>query len=320
MISFGPVPSRRLGKSLGVNNIIASKTCSYACVYCQAGRTHIKTIKRDVFFKPEMIYRDVEEHISLLPPDSYPDYLTIVSNGEPTLDINLGRTIEFLQKTGIPVAVITNASLLVLDQVRDDLCRADLVSLKTDAADDKIWKKINRPDKNLDFENHLKSLLLFSAEYKGILYTESMIIDQLNDSPDHLERLAGVVKNINPRTAYLSVPTRPPSEKWVNMPDAGKLNTAWQIFSKKGINTELLTGFEGSETGSSGNIYEDILNITAVHPLREDSLLRLLEKNSADFGIVESLISQKLIKTVMYLDKKFFIREYHLGRNKSGNR
>ncbi len=261
----------------------------------------------------------MKEHIGLLSSDNYPDYLTVVSNGEPTLDINLGKTIVLLRETGIPVAVITNASLLGLNQVRENLCQADWVSLKTDAADDNIWKKINRPDRNLDFEKHLKGILLFSTEYKGILCTESMIIDELNDSPDHLERLAEIVKNINPRTAYLSVPTRPPLKKWVKVPDIKKLNTAWQIFRKRGIKTELLTGFEGTETGSSGNIYEDILNITAVHPLRESSLLRLLEKNNADFGIIESLVNQKLIKPVMYLDKRFFIREYHLPQNKSRN-
>jgi wyosine [tRNA(Phe)-imidazoG37] synthetase (radical SAM superfamily) len=319
MISFGPVPSRRLGKSLGINNIIAPKTCSYACVYCQAGRTHIKSIKRDSFFEPEKIYRSVNEHISLLPSDNYPDYLTLVSNGEPTLDINLGRTIELLRRTGIPVAVITNASLLFSDTVREDLYRADWISLKVDAADDDLWKKINRPDRNLDFDRHMKSIVLFSAEYKGVLCTESMIIDGLNDFPDHFEKLAGIVKSINPEKAYLSVPTRPPSEKWIKPPDAEKLNAAWQIFSKRKIKTELLTGFEGTDTGSGGNIYEDILNITAVHPLREDSMLKLLEKNNADFGIVESLINQKLIRPVVYMDKRFFIREYHFSRNKSGD-
>ena len=109
MISFGPVPSRRLGKSLGINNIMTPKTCSYGCVYCQVGRTIKKSIKRETFFQPEVIFEKVEEHLKRLDKENYPDYLTFVSNGEPTLDINLGKSIMLLKKLGFPVAVITNA-------------------------------------------------------------------------------------------------------------------------------------------------------------------------------------------------------------------
>lgn len=311
MISFGPVPSRRLGKSLGVNNIIAPKTCSYGCVYCQVGCTTRKSIKRDTFFEPGIILKNVEHHISLLKPDSYPDYLTIVSNGEPTLDINLGKTIKLLKTTGIPVAVITNASLLIYDSVKEDLHLADWVSLKADAANNDTWDIINRPDKQLDFERHLKNIILFANEYKGSLQTESMIIDGVNDSSEHLTHLAEIIKKINPHKAYLSAPVRPPAEKWVKPPDTDTLNTAWQTLNSRHIKTELLAGFEGSETGSTGNIYEDILNITAVHPLREDSLLKLLEKDNADFRVIESLIKQKLIRSTIYKGKRFFMREYH---------
>jgi wyosine [tRNA(Phe)-imidazoG37] synthetase (radical SAM superfamily) len=120
-----------------------------------------------------------------------------------------------------------------------------------------------------------------------------------------------MIKKTDPWKAYLSVPIRPPAEKWVKPPDIEKLNRAWQIFSSMNIKTELLTGFEGSETGFTGNIYEDILNITAVHPLREDSLLKLLEKDKADWLVVESLISQRLIRSSVYNGKRFFLREYH---------
>jgi wyosine [tRNA(Phe)-imidazoG37] synthetase (radical SAM superfamily) len=313
MISFGPVPSRRLGKSLGINNIIAPKTCSYGCVYCQVGLTNRRSIKRDTFFEPEIIYKNVIRHLRILKQDNYPDYITIVSNGEPTLDINLGKTIKLLKKTDIPVAVITNASLLSDESVREDLQPADWISLKVDAADKMTWAKINRPDKKLDFNNYLRNIILFSGQYTGHLNTESMIIDRLNDSPEHLTRLAGIIRKINPQRAYLSVPVRPPAEKWVKMPDTEKLNIAWQILEKHFISTELLTGFEGSETGSTGNIYEDILNIASVHPLREDTLLKLLEKDNADFHVVESLMKQKLIRSTLYEGKRFFLREYHLN-------
>ncbi len=289
----------------------------FICLYLLPGGPYNqKNHKKRCFFEPEVIYRNVEEHIRLLKPDNYPDYLTIVSNGEPTLDINLGKTIKLLKRTGIPVAVITNASLIIYDSVKEDLYQADWVSVKSDASDNDVWQTINRPDSQLDFDTHLKNIFLFAAEYKGDLHTETMIIDGLNDSTDHLEKVADIVKKIQPLKAYLSVPIRPPSEKKVLAPDPEKLNIAWQIFDSRKIQTELLTGFEGTETGSTGNIYEDILNITAVHPLREDTLMKLLEKDNADFSIVESLIKQKLIKSSVYKGKKFYLREYHITRNK----
>ena len=138
-----------------------------------------------------------------------------------------------------------------------------------------------------------------------------MIVDGINDSAENISLLAQLIKEINPGKAYLSVPIRPPAEKWVKPPDTEKLNSAWQTFSMMNIKTELLTGFEGPETGFTGNIYEDILNITAVHPLREDSLLKLLEKDNADYHVVESLIKQNLLRSAVYKGKKFFLREYH---------
>jgi len=314
MISFGPVPSRRLGKSLGINNIISPKTCSYDCVYCQVGKTRVKSISRSHFYEPSVILDEVTKHLNRLNKENYPDYLTFVSNGEPTLDKKLGRSIKLLKKTGLPVAVISNGSMLFDESVRQDLLLADWVSLKMDASDNKTWQKINRPFHKLNFEKHINNILQFSGEYKGKLNTETMIVRGLNDTVKNFSGVAEMISRINPDKAYLSIPTRPPSDKTVMQPDTRKLTMAWQIFDNIKIPTELLTGFEGTDTGFTGNIYEDILNITAVHPLREDSLAELLKKDKSDYKIVESLISQKLIKPVIYKGKKFFIREYHLVR------
>lgn len=310
MISFGPVPSRRLGKSLGINNIISPKVCSYGCIYCQVGQTPRKSIIRDTFFKPDYIYREAAEHLKRLNKDDFPDYITIVSNGEPTLDINLGRTIKLLKTLEKPVAVITNASLIDQESVREDLLLADWVSLKLDAPDEATWKKINRPAPGIDYHRMLKHMYLFAGLYKGELRTETMVVAGLNDSEDKFSSLAESIKKINPGIAYLSVPTRPPAERTVSPPDADKLNHGWQIFTDMNIKTEFLTGFEGTNTGHTGNIYEDILNITAVHPLREDSLAELLRKDNAGPEVIKSLIKQRLIKTSKYKGHRYFIREY----------
>jgi len=313
MISFGPVPSRRLGKSLGINNIISPKTCSYGCVYCQVGKTIKKSIKRETFFKSEMIFEKVEEHLRRLSNENYPDYLTFVSNGEPTLDINLGRSTELLKKIGIPVAIITNASLLGDDSIRKDLMLSDLVSLKMDAGDNETWQKVNCPAPGLEFEKVTEGKNLFASEFKGILYTETMLVEGVNDFSENLINVAKLVHNLNPAKAYLSIPIRPPVGSSVKAPGPEKLNEAWQIFTDMNINTEFLTAFEGTNAGFTGNIYEDILNITAVHPLREDSMIKLLQSDNAGYEVVDSLIRQRLIRISIYGGKKFYMREYHLN-------
>jgi wyosine [tRNA(Phe)-imidazoG37] synthetase (radical SAM superfamily) len=268
-------------------------------------------ITRGHFFQPEVIYGDVARHIQKLKSEDQPDYLTFVSNGEPTIDINLGNTIRLLKEFGIPIAVITNGSLLSDKSARSDLSMADWVSIKVDAADRKTWKAINRPYRDLDFEQHIEYIFKFSVEYKGLLRTESMIVDSVNDTCENFSGLAEIIRQINPGIAYLSVPTRPPAETKVKVPEIEQMNLAWQIFNGKNIKTEFLTGFEGTGAGHTGNIYEDILNITAVHPLREDTLTDLLGKAKADKQVVESLISQKLIRSTVYNGRKFYLRHYH---------
>jgi len=311
MITFGPVPSRRLGKSLGINNITPPKTCSYSCTYCQVGKTIIKSCERQNFYEPQFIYGNVTRHLETIGNNNFPDYLTFVSNGEPTLDINIGKSIRLLKSTGIPVAVISNASLLHLDSVKEDILEADWVSLKMDAGDVITWYLINRPAPGLGFDRMLNEIRLFSKMFSGHLLTETMMVRGINDSSENISALAGIIKDLKPEKAILSIPIRPPADKFVKPADPEKLNKAWQIFSEMKINTELMTGFEGTDTGYTGNAYEDILNITAVHPLREDSLLCLLEKDGSDYSIIESLISQHLIKQVSYEGQKYFIRDYH---------
>jgi wyosine [tRNA(Phe)-imidazoG37] synthetase (radical SAM superfamily) len=313
MISFGPIPSRRLGKSLGINNIVPPKVCSYNCIYCQVGKTISQEIRRKVFFDPETIFNDLRHHLKKLGKKNYPDYLTFVSNGEPTLDINLGKAIKMVKHFGIPVAIITNASLIGEKSVRDDLLMADWVSLKVDAADSDTWHRINRPAQVQDFNSIIDNIILFADSYSGLLRTETMLIENINDSVGNIRGLSEIIKRINPGKAYLAIPTRPPSVKSANPPDIEILNMAWNIFNDMNINTELLTGFEGMVTGFTGNIYEDILNITAVHPLREDSLLNLLQNNDSDLKVVKSLISQRLLRSTTYNGNRYYIREYHIN-------
>ena len=310
MIVFGPIPSRRLGLSLGINNIGSQKLCSYSCVYCQIGETKQKTSLPQTCHDPEMLAAAVEKHLNKLDARHKPDYLTLVAKGEPTLDINIGKEIRLLKLSGFPVAVITNASVLNNNKVRESLYLADWVSVKIDSVDAKIWQRINRPARPLNLNSILAGISEFADGFANQLHTETMLLDGYNDTPEQLERTAAFISGLNPRKAYLSVPTRPCAVKGTKPVSESKLTEAWYLYISKGINTELLNGFEGTDSGFTGNAYEDILSITAVHPLREDQLTELLNREKSDFSVVQSLLRQRLLKKVNYRKNIFYARIY----------
>ncbi|MBN1413884.1 MAG: radical SAM protein [Bacteroidales bacterium] len=311
MIAFGPISSRRLGLSLGINNIVSHKVCSYNCVYCQVGNTKHKSAERQIFYEPSILVNTIKDHLKKLNSNHIPDYLTFVANGEPTLDINLGKEIRLLKKLNIPVAVISNASLIHHPEVQEDLMEADWISLKVDTVSESAWERINRPVREIDLNEILQGLIVFSALYKGELHTETMLIKDYNDSHGQLKDTASFISLLKPQKAYLSIPTRPPALKEVKAVPEEKIAEAWQIYQQEGINTELLTGFEETNTGFTGNAFEDILNITAVHPLRDDTMNELLKQDKADNNVVKSLIKQGLIKKSTYNGKTYYVRKYH---------
>lgn len=311
MIAFGPIPSRRLGKSLGINNIVSHKVCSYSCVYCQIGNTVNKSIAKRSFCDPHNLVKNVEIHLKKLNTNYTPDYLTFVANGEPTLDLNLGMEIQLIKKFRIPVAVITNASLIHDRQVQNNLMAADWVSVKIDTIDELVWQHINRPLAGTNFKKILKGLKVFAAAYRGKFNTETMLVHGYNDSTEQLKENASFIAQLQPQKAYLSIPIRPPTVNKIKHVSEEKLTEAWQLYQKAGLDTELLTGFEGTDTGTTGNAFEDILNITAVHPLREDSVIRLLKQNNTDNSVIVTLVAQRLIKRVNYNGNTYYIRNYH---------
>lgn len=312
MISFGPIPSRRLGKSLGINNIPAHKKCTYSCIYCQVGLTKKYTTTRLSLYQPSIIYTEVKTHLQKLNPADRPDFLTFVANGEPMLDIHLGQSIKILQTLNIPIAVITNASLLSHAEVRDELSLANWVSVKVDANNPEVWKKINNPHPMLSFSNYTHGLQEFASQYKGKLVTETMLVEGINDSEEQLNETAKLVASLHPSVAYISIPTRPPAQLNVKPSSEKAINNAYQIFTQHKLNTELILGFEGSNTGFTGNAIDDILNICTVHPIREDTMLQLLKKNNATPDVLHSLIHNQYITKINYNSKAFYIRKFHV--------
>ena len=231
MIAFGPVPSRRLGRSLGINNI-PPKVCTYSCVYCQLGRTIKMQVERSAFYEPEEILRDVQTKVERAKEAGEPiNYLTFVPDGEPTLDVNLGREIELLKPLGTRIAVITNSSLIWREDVRDALMKADWVSLKMDSVIVDSWRRINRPYRTLQLTSVLDGALKFAEVFGGELVTETMLVENVNDGDDHIREVADFLARLRPFTAYLSIPTRPPAEEWVHSPSEKAINQAYQTLS-----------------------------------------------------------------------------------------
>ena len=305
---YGPVPSRRLGQSLGINNI-PPKICTYSCVYCQLGRTIDLQCERRRFYDPEVIFKDTERQIrKARDRDERVDYLTIVPDGEPTLDVNLGREIGLLKSLGIKIAVIENASLLWREEVRNELGEADWVSLKVDAVTEETWRRVNRPHGALKHDTVLEGMKDFADTFKGELATETMMIQGLNDSVEEVEKISDFLAELRPSKAYIAIPTRPPAEEWVRPADEQALNRAYQIFDGKLEHVEHLIGYEGNAFAFTGNVEEDLLSITSVHPMREEGVAELLSKAGSDWSIIEKLLGERRLIELEYRGNKFYMR------------
>jgi wyosine [tRNA(Phe)-imidazoG37] synthetase (radical SAM superfamily) len=305
---FGPVPSRRLGKSVGINNI-PPKICTYSCVYCQLGKTKKMITYRCLFHDPITLVEETKvKLINAQSNNDSIDYLTIVSAGEPTLDAKLGLLIDRLRPLGIKIAVITNSTLLNRPDVRHDLCKADWVSVKIDTLDEKTWRKIDRPHNSISFDVMLDGICSFAKMFTGRLVTETMLIKDLNDDSRQIEKTADFIRGIECATAYLSIPTRPPAQKWVRPPGEQALNQAYHIFKAMGVNTEYLIGYEGNQFAFTGNIEADILSITSVHPMRNDAVAEYLKKAGGDFSVIEKLLAENKLQVSEYQNERFYIR------------
>ena len=315
MITFGPVPSRRLGRSLGINNI-PPKVCTYSCVYCQLGRTNKMEVEPRTFYDSEEIRKNIAEKINLASSVGESiDFLTFVPDGEPSLDIHLGQEIELIHPYGVKIAVITNSSLIWCDSVKDNLKKADWVSLKIDSVEEDIWRKINRPHRSLVLQRILDDIIEFSEQYEGKLVTETMLIRNLNDSEDQIRNLADFIKQLSNDTSYLSVPIRPPAEKWVQPPTEEALIRSYQILSAEIKNVEYLIGYEGNAFAFTGDVEKDLLSITAVHPMREEAVTAFLRKAGADWSVMDRLIEKGLMIKKTFQGKTFYARKLFAPRN-----
>jgi wyosine [tRNA(Phe)-imidazoG37] synthetase (radical SAM superfamily) len=309
MLIFGPVPSRRLGRSMGIN-IIPRKICSYACIYCQAGATTRHQARRSRFYDPILLFKELNKKLTTVKNAGKTiDYLTFVADGEPTLDIRLGEMIDLFKPLGVSMAVISNASTVWQKQVRDDLLKADWVSLKIDAVWEPIWKKVNRPHRSLQLDRILDGVLTFADEYQGSLATESMLVKDINDHPDHMDSLAEFLSQLRPNVSYLSIPIRPPASSQATPPSQESIIRGFQRLQNKLTEVELLIGYEGNNFDFTGDVINDLLSITSVHPMRKDAVQNFLFEAKANWSVVKQLIDQDQLGKTIYQGDEFYMRK-----------
>ncbi|HRV33239.1 MAG TPA: radical SAM protein [Anaerovoracaceae bacterium] len=292
---YGPVPSRRLGISLGISPI-PKKTCNYSCIYCQLGRTDRMTNTRQDFFPLHDILSELEH---VLGGDTYFDVITIVGEGEPTLYKGLGKLIEEVhRRTDKPIAVITNGALFYDPEIRREVALADIVSPTLDAFDEASFREINRPHGMLSYEKVIRGLKDFSAEYKGQLWLELMLVEGYNDDEDSLNKYAAVLQEIRYDRLYINTPVRPPAESRVRASDRAHVERAADLLGGVSIDLLVSDGFH-SEIADD---YRAILSIIKRHPMNQFEVEGFLKtRSNGDVqGLLKRLKEDPLVDVVEY--------------------
>lgn len=217
---YGPVPSRRLGISLGVD-IVPFKNCSYDCIYCQLGKTTHHSIQRKSFVPIDVVISQIREVVD---QNSDIDYITFSGSGEPTLNSDIGEIIRRIKAfTRTSVAVLTNGSLLWKKEVRDDLAQADLVVPSVDAVSDEVFQKINRPAEELNLKKILEGIREFCEGFKGKIYVEIMLVKGVNDSREEISRINYFVRRLHADRIQINTVIRPPGDPFARALDEQEL-------------------------------------------------------------------------------------------------
>jgi wyosine [tRNA(Phe)-imidazoG37] synthetase (radical SAM superfamily) len=267
---FGPVPSRRLGRSLGVD-LIPPKTCPYHCIYCEVGPTTCQTRER-FSYQTEAIIQEMADYLKA--PGVRPDIITLAGSGEPTLNQGLGRIIrEIKAMSQIPVAVLTNGALLYLPEVRRELAAADVVLPSLDAAREETYRAINRPLPELSLESLLEGLTAFRREYRGRLWLEVMLLKGLNDTEEGLTLLRQAIQKIAPDKIQLNTAVRPGVEATAAPLDAGEMQAA-AVFL--GGPVEVIAAFDREDIVGIPGQDEDFVDMLSRRPMTAPDLAKAL--------------------------------------------
>ena len=298
---FGPVLSRRLGFSLGID-LVPFKTCSLDCLYCQVGRTTHKTIERRAYIALDGVIAELEK---ALKQNHKIDYITLSGSGEPTLNIHLGEIITTIKEmTDVPVAVLTNGTLLHLESVRNELMAADLVVPSLDTVNQELFNEINCPHPQLNVSQMISGLKSFSQVFSGKLWVEIMLIKGLNDLLEEVSEMKKNISSIRLDKIQLNTPVRPPADKVITPLTNGELTKLKELLGKS---CEVITKFAGDQYTIKTNISEKIVDIISRRPLNlseiSDSLGIPKERTTK---YICSLTQQGKIESLTYGSESYY--------------
>jgi wyosine [tRNA(Phe)-imidazoG37] synthetase (radical SAM superfamily) len=258
---------------LGIDTI-PLKTCNWNCIYCQLGRSVPLTNERREYVPSDDIMAEVEQSLDASAPKAI-DWITFVGSGEPTLHSGIGRLIRQVKTlTPLPVAVITNGSLLYLPEVRDALAAADAVLPTLDAGNSRLYRQINRPHPKVTFERLMEGLSTFRHEYKGQLWVELMLVKELNDTEEALYEIATVLQTIHPDQLHINLPVRPPAEAQVQPSDEAGILRAQAVLGD--IAQVVRPPILGEQVILNKDLTEAALSVITRHPMQEEELLAIL--------------------------------------------
>jgi wyosine [tRNA(Phe)-imidazoG37] synthetase (radical SAM superfamily) len=272
---FGPVLSRRLGLSLGIE-LVRGKTCSFDCVFCQIGRTPHPSLERERFVPESEVLAEFSEWLAA---GGRADHVTLAGSGEPTLHAGFGEVLDGLRaRSAIPTVLMSNGSLFFLPEVREAAAKASIVKVSLSGWDEESWRRINRPHPSLRFDRVLGGLREFSAHYRGTLWVEVFLVRGINDRPDQVARIAALVNGLNPARVHLNTVVRPPAEPESRAVGEAELRERAVLFQPCAETPELATGHAEAASGSGG----DLLETVSRHPSTLEQLVVSLRREQAD--------------------------------------
>lgn len=299
---YGPVPSRRLGYSLGID-ILPFKTCSLDCIYCQLGPTPQKTVDRKKYFSVKDILSCIKRSVET---GHRIDYITFSGSGEPTLNKIIGELINKIKSfTDIPIAVLTNSTLLSQEEVRKDLLEADLVVPSLDAASQEVFSQINRPHPTLKFKDILSGLIEFRKLFKGKIWLEILFVKDFNDSHAHLLTLKKAIEKIHPDKIHLNTVVRPPADIKAKPISRSSLEKIQKLLGNK---AEIVAEFQGGDQMPyQENISKHILDMVKRRPVTLEDISSALGKHrNAILKELNLLLQENKIKTVIYKNQRYY--------------
>jgi wyosine [tRNA(Phe)-imidazoG37] synthetase (radical SAM superfamily) len=299
---FGPVPSRRLGLSLGID-LIPPKTCSFDCLYCQVGRTTCKTLAPRAFVPVDRVVEELKERLS----ETEPDTITLSGSGEPTLHSRIGEVIEAVKEmTEIKVAVLSNGSLFWRKEIRESILKADIILPTVSTASESTFQKIHRPHEKLNIKNIIEGLKRLRQEYSGQLYLEVMILAGINDTGEEVDGLKDVIQQISPEKIQINTVVRPPADPRARSVEDSRLEVIREVLGK---DAEIVAGtpvkVPQGKGGPRRNALLEMVRRRPLGPLDIAKALRISPKEAE--ALVEDLVKMGYIKKQEHLGKLYYV-------------